>query len=193
MLSDMGTKNMYVLSIERDTICSVRVILVVICYFCGLGRPLHVKHRANIDLRAFDLWWRRPAETCRVSLLFMLFFLGIYISFWHVRGNNVPLMHFDLIQPIRDSDYRYLFHPRKLKCAYFAPSWTVLEGPSVFRRTFSYTFDFSHLTVMALTHFPTGWETLLSWYALQQVICVRKPYPLLASNATECFFGETSQ
>ena len=53
MLSDVGTKNMYVLPIVRDTIFSV--ILVISCWFCGLGRPLRVKHRANIDLRAFDL------------------------------------------------------------------------------------------------------------------------------------------
>ena len=126
----------------------------------NIQRPLIVKYRANIGLRAFDLWWRRIAETCRVSLLFVFFFLGIYISFWHVRGNNLPLMHFDLIQSIRDSDYRYLFYPWKLKCTSFASSWAVQEGPSGCRWTFSYTFDFSDLTVLALTHFPTGRETL---------------------------------
>jgi len=81
MLSDVGTISMYVLPIVRDTICSA--ILIMTCCFCGLGRPLRVKHRANVDLRAFDLGWRRLTETCRVSLLFMVFFLGIYVSFWH--------------------------------------------------------------------------------------------------------------
>jgi hypothetical protein len=92
----MGTKNMYIMPIVRDT---SRVILIIIGCFCGVARPLRVKHRSNIGLRAFDLWWRRLAETCRVSLLFVLLFLGIYVSFWHVRGNNLPLMHFDLISP----------------------------------------------------------------------------------------------
>jgi hypothetical protein len=61
----------------------------------------------------------------------VFFFLGIYISFCHFRGNNLPLMHFDLIQSIRDSDYRYLFHPWKLKCAcspLLGPCWRAQVG-----------------------------------------------------------------
>ena len=49
--SDMGTKNMHVLPVVSDTICSV--ILVIICCFCDVGRPLRVKRRANV--RAFVL------------------------------------------------------------------------------------------------------------------------------------------
>jgi hypothetical protein len=40
---------------------------------------------------------------------------------------------------------------------------------------------------------PDGKRDSLSWYALQQVIYIRKPYPLLAWNATECCFRGTSQ
>jgi hypothetical protein len=92
-------------------------------------------------------------------------------------------MHFDLIQSIRDSDYRYLVLPRKLKCACFAPSWTVLEGPNGCRWTFFYTLNFSHLKVMALIHFPTGRETFI----LIRLATSNLYTKVISSAGTKCY------
>jgi hypothetical protein len=75
---------MYVLPIVHDAICSV--IIGHICFFCGVGRPLRVKHRANIGLRVYDLWWRRLAETCSISDLSNSTFCGVLSRY---------LCHFD--------------------------------------------------------------------------------------------------
>lgn len=60
----------------------------------------------------------------------MVYFLGIFISFTHVHGRNVPFIQYDLIQPICNRDYRYLLHTRKLKSPWFAPFVDRAWGPN---------------------------------------------------------------
>jgi hypothetical protein len=111
---------------------------------CGKSRPPPPGIRST-DLPAHsESLYRQsyPGSCAFISCTILI----LFVPFTHVHCHNVPLIRFNLIQSVRNSDHLYLPHTCKLKCATYASPWTVLEGQSGCRCTFSFTFDSSGLT-----------------------------------------------